>query len=95
MSTQLINKLRFGWSKWQGANRQLIKYNDDEWTCQVCASRHPSEIPCFMFEAFEEEYIKICSKCQKIKTEENIIGYIILIKRVRILSPIDILDLLT
>lgn len=83
MSNPLINKLRFGHTKWFGGNRQLIKDDDPDWTCQACATRHPREMPCFFFEVFEEEFIKLCVKCHNITKRENIVEFELLVQKVR------------
>jgi len=79
-----IRRAHFGWSKWGGANREFIKEESDEWTCQACAARHTLDVPSFNMEIFEEEFAKICSKCQNIKATEEIIEFDILIQKVRI-----------
>lgn len=95
MSNPIINRLKFGWTKFGGARDQLHKETADEWTCQTCASHHPAEVPCFMMEMFEDEFIKICSKCQMVRKKDNIADVIILIQRVRILDPLSMMDLIT
>ena len=82
----LINRQKFGWSKWGGARREFIKDVDNDWTCQACATRHPIEVPCYMTELFDEEFAKICSKCHRIKLQEHIVEFDLLIQKVRIIA---------
>lgn len=78
-----INKLRFGWPKFGGARREFVKEEQDDWTCQACATRYSISVPCYMTEIFDEEFAKICAKCQNKKTTEHIIEFDILIQKVR------------
>lgn len=80
---KLINRNHFGFTKWGGAKRQFLQDDQDDWTCQACATRYAIEVPSFMTEIFDEEFAKICSKCQNVKVTEHIIEFDILIQKVR------------
>lgn len=83
MANAVLNRAKFGWNKWFGANSELLKNDDPYWTCQACAKERPADIPCFMYEIFQEEYIKICTFCYKIQHDEHILDVNVLIARVR------------
>ena len=83
MSSNIINKLKYGWSLYGGPRREFVKEDQEDWTCQACARRYSMAVPYFMTEIFDEEFAKICSKCQNLKVTEHIIEFDILIQKVR------------
>lgn len=79
-----INHAKFGWTKWGGANHGLMKSDvNTDWTCQSCARLVPKELPGFMYEYSEREYIRICASCCHIVIFQEIKSFFDLISLVR------------
>ncbi len=69
-----LNKQKYGWSKWGGANMGLVQKNLTEtWFCQSCKQEQPDKLTPYMFEYASREYIRICSKCHWIRLHKNIL----------------------
>ena len=82
--TRQTTKKMYGWSKWGGANFGLVQENKtDEWSCQGCGVPQASELPSYMFEFLENEFMRICSVCQAIKLAKHIHTLDSLIQAVR------------
>lgn len=82
-----LNKAKYGWSKWGGANYGLVQKNlTNEWSCQACGQTQPDELTPYMFEFVEREYVRICSKCHHIRIKFDILPlqFTVLIERVRV-----------
>lgn len=68
-----ITNKAYSWSKWGGSNLGLVQENKtDEWNCQACSEPQTSELPSYMFEFIEKEFIRICSVCQSLKLLKHI-----------------------
>lgn len=68
-----LNKAKYGWTKWGGPNYGLVQKNLTEfWYCQACKEEQTMDLPPYMFEFPEREYIRICSKCHHLRLENNI-----------------------
>lgn len=81
-----LNKQKYGWSKWGGANFGLVQKNlTEEWSCQACGEKQTNELPPYMFEFVEREYVRICSKCHHIRITLEILPlqFAILVECVR------------
>lgn len=84
---ELMKKM-YGWSKWGGANRGLVFYEDDqdEWTCQSCAQKQAKVLPAYIvpLDGDHREYCRICSSCKFIAVRdhvEDIQGLIVIVRR--------------
>lgn len=68
-----ITKKAYSWSKYGGKNLGLVQeVKTPEWTCQACGDRQTSELPAYMFEFSENEFIRICSTCQALKITKHL-----------------------
>lgn len=84
MTKKEWNRLKYGWSKYGSSNFGLVKQNiTEDWTCQACGERQEINLPSFMFEFLEREFIRICSKCQNNKITNSITTLDSLIKLCR------------
>lgn len=81
---ETMTKKMYGWSKWGGVNLGLVQENKtDEWACQACSEMQTSELPSYMFEFIENEFIRICSICQALKTINHLETLTALLQAVR------------
>ena len=83
---KLINKAKYGWSKWGSNNNGLVDEEiTEEWNCQACGEMQTDELPPFMYEVSDREYIRICSVCQNKTIIDHIepLHFDLLIIRVR------------
>lgn len=79
-----LDKLKYGWSKHGGPNHGLVKQNlTEDWTCQSCAGVQAKNLPSYMFEFADREFIRICAVCQSQKLSHDIILLEDLIKHCR------------
>lgn len=68
-----LNKAKYGWSKWGGPNQGIVQKNlTEEWYCQACQEKQTDELPPYMFEYAEREFIRICSKCHNTRMKYDI-----------------------
>jgi len=58
-----ITKKMYGWTKYGGARHGLVKTDDDVWYCQACGEEQVKEIPGYMYEINDREYLRLCAKC--------------------------------
>lgn len=58
-----ITKKMYGWSKYGGARKGLVKEMLDQWNCQCCGELQTSGLSAYMYEIFPLEYVRLCSKC--------------------------------
>ena len=80
----------FSWSKHGGSNYGLVqKSKTIEWVCQACGEKQASELPSYMFEMLEDEFIRICSSCQAVKLKERIQLLADLIAKVRKINDVE------
>ena len=70
----------YGWSKWGGGNKGLVKEELDEWYCQSCAEVQRRGLPSYMIETAEREFVRVCSKCKNRMVKKNLKDYYDLIK---------------
>jgi len=59
-----ITALMYGWSKWGGGNKGLVKEELDEWYCQNCGELQRKSLPSYMVESADREFLRVCSKCK-------------------------------
>lgn len=81
--TTKITRLMYGWSKWGGGNKGLVKEELDEWYCQSCSETQRKGLPSYMVETAEREFVRVCSKCKHKMVEQNLKDYYDLIKILR------------
>jgi len=58
-----ITKQMYGWSKWGGPRKGIVKETLDTWYCQVCGEEQTKDLPAYMFHIGDRDYIRLCSKC--------------------------------
>ena len=81
VTDQEFNKLKFGWSKYGGANLGLVKdVIDYEWYCACCADKQPKGAPTFLFEFAPSDYLRICAICENKRITLNTDSFYILKK---------------
>lgn len=78
-----INRMKFGWSKYGGANREIIVDHDETWACQACSDMSNKVIPSFLVEFEDTPTLKICAKCRNVVKNEKLVNFQVLIKIVR------------
>ncbi len=79
-----ISSKAYAWSKWGGKLLGLVQENKtDEWACQACGEIQGSELPSYMFEFLNNEFIRICSVCQSVKHVNKINNFTMLLQIVR------------
>lgn len=68
-----LTKKAYGWTKYGGKNLGLVQEpKSAEWYCQACTQKQGSELPSYMFEFSENEFIRICTLCQAKKLMHQI-----------------------
>lgn len=84
-----ITRKAYGWSKYGGKKLGLVQESKtEEWNCQACGEKQGSELPSYMFECLEGEFIRICTLCQSRKITNGITQMSQLLDLVRIhLAP--------
>jgi len=70
-----INQLSYGWSKWGGGNKGLVKEELDEWYCQGCGEFQKKILPSYMVESATREFMRVCSSCKHKMVEKRIRDY--------------------
>ena len=73
----------YGWSKWGGGNKGLVKEELNEWYCQSCAKIQRKGLPSYMVETAPREFVRVCSKCKHKMIVEKLDSFYELIKIVR------------
>ena len=58
-----LTKQMYGWSKWGGARKGIVKESLDTWYCQLCGEEQTIGLPAYMFHLGDRDYIRLCSKC--------------------------------
>lgn len=72
-----LNKMRYGWSKYGGANYGIAKQtgtagdlsrdlDDNIWYCQLCGAEQTNDLPNYLFslDDAQRDFIRVCSKCK-------------------------------
>lgn len=54
----------YGWSKWGGGNHGLVKEDLEEWYCQNCGEKQRRELPSYMVEVAERDFVRVCARCK-------------------------------
>lgn len=54
----------YGWSKWGGGNKGLVRENLEEWYCQSCAQKQRRELPSYMVEVANRDFVRVCARCR-------------------------------
>lgn len=62
----------YGWSKWGGGFKGLVKEELDTWTCQCCAEDQTIDLPSYMVEIWPREFVRVCAKCKNKMIKEKI-----------------------
>ena len=70
----------YGWSKWGGGNKGLVKEELKEWYCQACIKPQKKELPSYMVETATREFVRVCSSCKHKMIKKNLKSYYDLIK---------------
>lgn len=58
-----LTKQMYGWSKWGGARKGIVKEDLDTWYCQCCKEEQTKGLPAYMYDYGDGDYLRICSKC--------------------------------
>ena len=58
-----ITKQMYGWTKYGGARKGVVKETLDTWYCQVCGEKQTRGLPAYMYHIGDRDYIRVCSKC--------------------------------
>jgi len=74
VTTISITKKMYGWSKYGGGRQGLAKEALPEWTCQLCGTKHSSEMPSYFVPETKDcrEYYRVCSPCKNKMLKLNI-----------------------
>ena len=75
-----ITRLMYGWSKWGGGNKGLVKEELKEWYCQSCINLQKKELPSYMVETATREFVRVCSNCKHKMIQKKLKSYYELIK---------------
>lgn len=69
-----ITKKMYGWSKYGGARKGLVKEELREWSCQLCGSRHVDSLPSYFVpeDESQREYMRVCSYCKHLAMEKQV-----------------------
>lgn len=78
-----INRMKFGWTKYGGANRDIITDHDNTWTCQACGETHSKVIPSFLVTFEDMPTLKLCAKCRNVVSVNEIEEFMQLVIIVR------------
>lgn len=82
--TSALTPKMYGWSKWGGSNFGLVQKNKTfSWYCQACREQLGASCPSYMFEMAPNEFIRICSNCQRLTLLKHIDSLTDLINQVR------------
>lgn len=79
----VITKLMYGWSKYGGGNKGLVKEMLDEWYCQACSELQRKELPSYMVLSATREFMRVCSRCKNRMVRERLKDYWKLLDSVR------------
>ena len=74
-----ISQLSYGWSKWGGGNKGLVRENPDVWYCQGCTDLQRKELPSYNVESSPREFVRVCAKCKHAMIANKIRSYLKLI----------------
>lgn len=66
-----ITRKMYGWSKYGGARRGIVKEELPEWACQLCGARNTSGLPAYFVpqDKYQREFMRVCSICKKASIE--------------------------
>lgn len=69
-----VTKKMYGWSKWGGARKGVVREELDEWSCQLCGDRFSKNVPCYFLpeDKFQREYFRVCSLCKRISIARGV-----------------------
>lgn len=69
-----ITKKMYGWSKYGGARKGLVKEELDEWSCQLCGSKNNKNLPSYFIpeDPTQREYMRVCSRCKNISIKSQL-----------------------
>lgn len=90
--TRIINKMKYGWSKYGGPSKGLVKKQLDYWSCQSCGDQLTIGLPVFMFPFDGKDFLRICSDCQNIALVYDISVFASLSFLVRTCKPFETLS---
>jgi hypothetical protein len=64
------------WSKYGGGQHALDTQDlSEEWVCQACSVPQIDLLSPYLFEFVPREYVRICAKCQAMRTRLNITSF--------------------
>lgn len=78
-----IYRSRYTWTSYSKTSPKLETKKKKTWHCQICGKEIPSELPGYLFEAFPEEYIRLCSDCQNFVNSSKCFDLKKLIKEIK------------
>ena len=59
-----LNMQKYGWSKWGGARKGIVKESLDTWYCQICGEEQTIGLPAYMHHLGDRDFVRLCSKCR-------------------------------
>ena len=65
----------YGWSKYGGGNKGLVKEELDEWYCQSCSEIQQKGLPSYMVELATREFARVCSRCKHKMIQKRLRNY--------------------
>lgn len=78
-----LQHIKHSWSKW-GRTQTGLEKREPKWACQACGEIQPEVIEPFLFKFANNEYLRICWKCQWRVLERHIKKPIRLLKLCRV-----------
>lgn len=78
-----INRMKFGWTKYGGANREIIIDSDHDWSCQACAERLYKAVPHYLVTFEDMPTLKLCGSCRHSTSVNKITQFSELVRVVR------------
>jgi hypothetical protein len=68
-----FSRKAYGWSKYGEVNYGLVQEDKTrEWNCQACGDKQTKDMPSYMMELIEREFVRICSSCQHVKLSNSL-----------------------
>jgi len=75
-----IKNLKHSFTKWDKNPNVGLTERTPEWVCQVCGDMQPEAIDPFVLPITDREFLRICSLCERIRFENSITTFEILIE---------------
>ena len=69
-----VTKKMYGWSKYGGARRGMVKEELEVWYCQCCSEEQTKEMPEYYIaeDDDEREFMRVCGKCRHVIKKHNV-----------------------